>query len=208
MRKQILTFSLALLLTACATGRIKQIPADVRAYKKVNYFAQHTRAAFKAVGTLDGNSLEGLLTIQKIGEEDFDVQLLTGGTFRVLYAIVSPEGVAYRYLFKDVDNALVRGRITQFLNLLLQDPGVYQRSHSSKETVTVVYKNDTATIKLFYRPGNAYPYSARTSASFNNADMTYDEYAPSTADGDEQLPHILVYVDGKIRLDLTLISLR
>lgn len=208
MRKQILTFSLALLLTACATGRIKQIPTDVRAYKKVDYFAEHTRAAFKAVGTLDGNALEGLLTVQKIGEEDFDVQLLTGGTFRVLHAIVSPEGIAYRYLFKDVDTALVRGRITQFLNLLLQNPGVYQRSSSSQEMVTVVYKNDTATLKFFYRPGSVYPYSARTSTVINNADMTYDEYAPSTADGDEELPHALIYVDGKIRLDMTLISLR
>ena len=208
MRKQILTFSLALLLTACATGRIKQIPTGMRAYKKVDYFASHSRVAFKVVGTLDGNALEGLMTVQKIGEDDFDVQLSTGGLFRVLYAIVSPEGVAYRYLFPDVDNAPVRGRITQFLNLLLQAPGVYQRSRVEKDRITVVYKNDTATLKFFYRPGETYPYSARTSTLINSADMTYDEYAPSTADGDEQLPHMLIYVDGKIRLDLTLISLR
>ncbi len=208
MRKQILTFSLALLLTACATGNMKSIPPSVRNYKKVNYFATHSQAAFKAVGSLDGNSLEGVLQIKKIGEEDFDVQLLTGGIYRVLQATVSPEGVAYRYLFKDVDNALVRGRITQFLNLLLQNPGVYESSRSSQETVTVVYKSTSAKTKLFYRPDALYPYAARTSTTFNNADLAYGEYTPSSAQGEEELPHVLVYQDGNIRLDLTLISLR
>ena len=186
MRKQILTFSLALLLTACATGRIKQIPTDVRAYKKVNYFATHQQAAFKGVGSLDGNSLSGVLQVKKIGAEDFDVQLLSGGVYRVLHATLSPEGVAYRYLF----------------------PDLYERSRVTQEDVTVVYKNPTATLKFFYHPGEAYPYAARTSTMLNNADMRYGEYAPSTADGEEQLPHVLVYQDGKIRLDLTLISLR
>lgn len=208
MRKQILTFSLALLLTACATGRIKQIPTDVRSYKKVNYFAQHEQAAFQVVGSLDGNSLEGLLKIKKIGEEDFDVQLVTGGLYRVLYAMVTPQGIAYRYLFPDVDNSVVRGRITQFLNLLLQDPGVYERSHVSDGKVQVVYKNAQAKITLFYDEGQTYPYAARTRTTLNGADLSYYEYTPSTAQGDEYLPHELTYQDGKIRLDMTLISLR
>ncbi len=208
MRKQILTFSLALLLTACATGRIRQIPTDVRGYKKVNYFAQHQQVAFKAVGSLDGDSLDGLLQVKKIGDEDFDVQLLAGGMYRVLHAMVTPQGIAFRYLFPDVDNSLVRGRITQFLNLLLQDVGVYERSSASDGKVQITYKNAEAKITLFYDEGQTYPYAARTRTTLNGADLSYYEYAPSTPQGDEYLPHELTYVDGKIRLDMTLISLR
>ena len=120
MFKRILTFSLAVLLAACAGGRVKEIPADVRDYKKVDFFTQgRTQAAFKVLGQMEQDYMEGVLRIKKIGERDYDVVLMTGAAYRVLHATVSPEGVAYRYLFKEADTPLVRGRITQFLNLLL-----------------------------------------------------------------------------------------
>ena len=47
MFKRILTFSLAVWLAACAGGRVKEIPADVRDYKRVDFFTQgRTQAAF------------------------------------------------------------------------------------------------------------------------------------------------------------------
>ena len=130
MFKRILTFSLAVWLAACAGGRVKEIPADVRDYKRVDFFTQgRTQAAFKVMGQMDDNYMEGVLRIKKIGASDYDVVLMTGAAYRVLHAAVSPEGVAYRYLFKDADSAPVRARITQFLNLLVSDPGLYQSRH-------------------------------------------------------------------------------
>lgn len=209
MRKQILTFSLALLLTGCAVHFAKQIPPQAREYKKVNFFAaDHKQIAFKAVGSMNGSALEGVLQIKKIGEEDFEVLLMTGGAYRVLHATVTPEGIAYRYLFKDVDNALVRSRITQFLNLLLLDVGTYEKMSTSKTQTTLVYKNRFAKTKLFYETGAAYPYGAQSVLPLNTADLNYGEYAPASADSDVQVPHLLIYRDGQVTLELTLISLR
>lgn len=208
MYKQILTFSLALLLTACATARVRQIPPSVRAYQKVNFFDSHRQIAFKASGTLDGNRLEGVLQIKKIGAEDFDVLLMTDGAYRVLHATVTPQGIAYRYLFKDVDNVLVRGKINQFLYLLLGPLGTYERYQSTKNGALVWYQNEHAKIKLTYENYSVYPVQAHTVTALNTAVMYYNQYAPSNAQGEEQLPHELVYEDGKVVLTLDLISLK
>ncbi|MBR5151221.1 MAG: hypothetical protein IKW71_00090, partial [Elusimicrobiaceae bacterium] len=85
MLKQILTFSLLLLLVACATTRVKQVPTQVRAFKKVNFFVEgKTQAGFKVVGMLDDMMMDGVVTVKKIGEEDFEVMLLTGGLCKVM----------------------------------------------------------------------------------------------------------------------------
>ncbi len=210
MLKQILTFSMVLLLSACATTRVKQIPPQVRDFKKVNFFAEGKKqAGFKVTGTMDDMMTDGVLTVKKIGEEDFEVVLLTGGLYKVLHAIVSPEGVAYRYLFKDVDNALVRGRITQLLDLLFSNPGTYAGMRQTKmgET-TVIYKAARAKETFTYEAGQVYPISARTSTTLNSADLTYADYTPVSADGETLVPHTLVYKDGKIVLEMQLISLR
>ena len=210
MLKQILTFSMVLLLIGCATTRVKQIPTEVRDLKKVNFFAEgKTQAGFKVTGTMDGMMADGLVTVKKIGDEDYEVILLTGGIYKVLHAIVSPEGIAYRYLFKDVDNTLVRGRITQLLDLLFSNPGTYAGMRHEKDGgVTVIYKAARAKETFTYEKDNVYPVTARTITTLNSADLTYADYMPLSADGEVQIPHTLVYKDGKILLELMLISLR
>ncbi len=209
MLKQILTFSCALLLCACATARVKQVPAEVRALQKVNFFAEgKTQAGFKVTGTMDGMMTDGVVTAKKIGEEDVEVTLLTGGLYKVMHAIVSPEGVAYRYLFKDVDNAVVRGRITQLLDLLFSAPGTYAGLRTKSGQTRVTYQGPRAKEILIYEGGAVYPTAARTVTTLNSADLTYGDYMPISADGTVSVPHELVYKDGKITLELQLISLR
>lgn len=209
MLKQILTFSCAVLLCACATVHVKQVPAQVRGLQKVTFFAEgKTQAAFKVTGTLDGMMTDGVVTAKKIGEEDVEVTLLTGGLYKVMHAIVSPEGVAYRYLFKDVDNALVRGRITQLLDLLFLPPGTYAKSTTKKGQTRVTYQGPRAKAVFIYEDGAVYPTAARTVTTLNSADLTYGDYMPISADGTVSVPHELIYKDGKITLELQLISLR
>ncbi|MCQ2411239.1 MAG: hypothetical protein MJ053_07295 [Elusimicrobiaceae bacterium] len=209
MTKQILAFSLAILLCACAGGQIKRSSVDMHAYKKVDFFAAgYSRAAFKIVGTMNDVALEGVLTVKKIGEQDFEVSVMTAGAYRVLYATVTPQGIAYRQLFPDADTSLVRSRISQFLNLLLLPPGVYQRNRVTKEQLTVFYKGEDGSVRLMYNLPNVYPAAAKTVTMLNTADLFYDEYAPADAEATVQVPHALVYKDGKIELSLTLISLK
>lgn len=209
MLKQILTFSCAVLLCACATARVKQIPAEVRTLQKVNFFAEgKTQAGFKVTGTMDGLMTDGVVTAKKIGEEDVEVTLLTGGLYKVMHAIVSPEGVAYRYLFKDVDNAVVRARITQLLDLLFLPPGTYAKSTTKNGQTRVTYQGPRAKEIFIYEDGAVYPTAARTVTTLNSADLTYGDYMPISADGTVSVPHELVYQDGKITLELQLISLR
>ncbi len=209
MLKQILTFSCAVLLCACATARVKQVPANVRTLQKVNFFAEgKTQAGFKVTGTMDGMMTDGVVTAKKIGEEDIEVALLTGGLYKVMHAIVSPEGVAYRYLFKDVDNAVVRARITQLLDLLFLPPGTYAGSRTKNGQTRVTYQGPRAKQIFIYEGGAVYPTAARTVTTLNSADLTYGDYMPISADGTVFVPHELVYKDGKITLELQLISLR
>ena len=209
MFKRILTFSLAVLLAACAGGRVKEIPADVRDYKKVDFFTQgRTQAAFKVLGQMDQDYMEGVLRIKKIGERDYDVVLMTGAAYRVLHATVSPEGVAYRYLFKEADTPLVRGRITQFLNLLLAEEGQFKSRRFKGDNVIVTYQGREAKEQFFYRKGEFYPYAAKSVVALNTGDLAYEEYAPFDAEGTAEVPHVVVYKDGNVTLDMTLISLR
>lgn len=209
MFKKILTFLVPLVLCACATPRVKQEPTQVREHKRVDFFAEeYQQAAFKVVGQLSDAYLEGVLLVKKIGDSEFDVQVLTGGTYRALQATVTPVGTAYKYLFPDVDKPLVRGRIEQFLNLLLLDPGEYKNYAASKTQSTITYKGKAATVRLFYAPGATYPFAAKTITMLNTADLTYADYAPAVAEGALQVPHQLVYKDGNITLDMQLISLR
>lgn len=209
MFKKILTFSLAVLLAACAGGRVREIPPDVRDYKKVNFFTQgRTQAAFKIIGQMHEDYMDGVLRIKKIGDSDYDVVLMTGAAYRVLHATVSPEGVAYRYLFKDADTAAVRARITQLLDLLVSDPGVYQSRRIKDGKVIITYQGRENKERLLYREGEPYPYAAQSVTLLNTADLAYDEYAPFDADGTAAVPHVLVYRDGNVTMDMTLISLR
>lgn len=209
MIKQILTFSCVLLLCACATTRVKQVPTEVRALQKVNFFVEgKTQAGFKVMGTMDGMMTDGVVTAKKIGDEDVEVTLLTGGLYKVMHAIVSPEGVAYRYLFKDVDNAVVRGRITQLLDLLFSAPGTYVGSRTKNGQMRVTYQGPRAKEIFIYQGGAVYPTAARTVTTLNSADLTYGDYMPISSDGTVSVPHELIYKDGKITLELQLISLR
>ena len=209
MLKQILTFSAVILLSACATAPLRTSAPEASTHKKVDFFAAgHTQAAFKVVGTMDEAGLEGVLVAKKIGEESYEVTVLTSGAYRLLHALVTPQGIAYRYLFPDADTALIRGRISQFLNLLLLDPGIYERKRTQKDQVMLTYKGQAATVRLFYRLDQEYPFTAKTSTLLNTADLFYGEYAPADAGGTIQVPHELLYKDGKIELALTLIRLK
>ena len=209
MLKQILTFSAVLFLVACSTVPVEQIPVQVREHKKVDFFVgENTVAAFKVVGRMDDFELEGVLRIQKIGPEDFDVKVLTGGSYRVLQANVTPEGIAYLYLFPEADTSLVRGRINQLLNLLVSNPGEYQKVHQKGDELTITYKGKEAKTRLIYQANQLYPLAAQSVTMLNTSDLFYREYAPADAEGILQIPHELIYKDGKIELDLTLISLK
>lgn len=209
MFKRILIVSMAVWLGACAGGKIKHVHSEVRPTKKVDFFAEtYTQAAFKLTGAMNGNLLEGVLVVKKIGEEDFDISVMSTGAYRVMQATLTPAGIAYRYLFPDADTALVRGKIHQFLNLLLLDVGIYQRRHVENGELTAVYKNPSSTVRLMYHAGQMYPYAAKTSTLLNTADLRYSQYTPADASGAVQIPHELVYKDGKIEITLTLISLK
>lgn len=209
MFKKCLIFSLVLFLAACHGRQIKQIPPDVRAQKRVDYFTDgRTQAAFKVVGQMNEDYLEGVLRIKKIGADDYDVMVMTGAAYRVLHALVSPEGVAYRYLFKDADTSVVRGRITQFLNVLVADPGVYKSRRVKNGKTTVTYQGKDLKTRLLYAGDNVYPYAVQSVALLNTGELFYNEYAPADAEGETEIPHALTYKDGNITLDMTLISVR
>ncbi len=209
MFKRIFILGVAVWLGACAGRAVKQIPPQVRVTKKVDFFAGgYSQAAFKLVGTMSNNSVEGVLVVKKIGEEDFDISVMGTGAYRVMQATLTPAGIAYRYLFPDADTALVRGRIHQFLNLLLLDVGVYQRFRVENNERTVTYKNPSSTVRLTYHNGQVYPSAAKTSTLLNTAELTYSQYAPADSFGAVQVPHELLYKDGKIEIILTLISLK
>lgn len=209
MFKQISIFCVAVFLCACAGGQMKQVPTQVRATKKVDFFAGGaTQVAFKVAGTTGDMGLEGVLVAQKIGDEEFEVSVMTAGAYRVMQATVTPAGIAYRYLFKDADTSFVRGRINQFLNLLLADVGVYQRYRAETDNFIVTYKNKNVSVRLMYKPAQAYPYAAKTITMLNTADLFYNEYAPANDSGSMQVPHELIYKDGNMEVTLTLISLK
>lgn len=208
MYKQILTFLGALLLCACATVGTKHNADSVSHLKTVDFFTQgKTQAAFKVVGTMDGMQMDGIVMAKKT-DETVTVGLLSGGLVRVLDAVVSPAKVEYRYLFSEVDNPVVRGRITQLLDLLFSAPGEYAGAHSKNGQTRVTYKGPRAKTIFVYEGSSVYPATARTVTALNSADLVYGDYMPVSPDGETAVPHELVYKDGKIVLELQLISLR
>jgi len=205
MLKLILTFSLAVVLSACASLQRTSVNTDLAHYERVNYFASHTQGAFKVTGTFEDFSMDGVLMVKKMGKNDFEVRLLSAGMFQVLKAVVTPEGIAWQYLFKDADNALVRGRITQLLDLLLM-PKTCRKIGVKNQEAVVACNGVRAKERFFYANNETYPVRSQTITTLNTADLAYADYAPADADG-HLLPHQLTYKDGKITLYLTLISL-
>ena len=198
MRKQIVILLSLCLLGACASFGVKQIPAQARGHKRVDYFsAGQERVAFKAIAQLDDGYLSGVLRIKKIGPQDYDVLLMGDGAYKYLEAVVSPSGVAYKYIFKDADTSLARSRVEQFLRLLLDEPGTFA-SYRVKDGMEV----------LTYKNQKQFPSEASSSTLLNTADITYEQYTPYGAEGDLEIPHLLIYKDGNITLDLELISIK
>ena len=70
------------------------------------------------------------------------------------------------------------------------------------------YEGNGLKTRLIYNEGNDYPAQAQSVTLLNTANLFYEEYAPSNAEGDAQIPHALTYKDGNITLDMRLISLR
>ena len=144
MYKQILTFLSVLLLCACASLRAKQEGGDVRNLKTVNFFAEgKQQVAFKVTGTLENMQMEGVLMAKRMADQ-INVVLLSGGLLRVLDVAISQDEVEYRYLLSEVDTALVRGRITQLLDLLFSAPQNYAGAHTKNGQTRVTYKGPRA----------------------------------------------------------------
>ena len=206
MPKLILTFSLALLLAACASLHKTPVVTDLNNYKRPDYFASHVQGAFKVEGTFEDFSMEGVMIVKKLGAQDLEVTLLSSGMFQVLKAVVTPEGIAWQYVFKDVDNALVRGRITQMLDLLLM-PKTCRKIGVKNGEAVVTCDGVRHKERFYYQNNEPYPVRAQTIAPLNTAELFYNDYVPADADGG-LLPHHLTYKDGKITLYLTMVSLR
>ena len=80
MPKLILTFSLAVLLAACATLHKTPVITDLDHYKRVDYFQNNDGGAFGVTGTFEDFSMDGVLVVKKMGASDFEVSLLSAGT--------------------------------------------------------------------------------------------------------------------------------
>ena len=209
MRKQIILLLSLGLLGACASVGVKQIPAAARGHKRVDYFsAGQERVAFKVVAQLEDGYLSGVLRIKKIGAQDYDVLLMGDGAYKYLEAVVSPSGVAYKYIFKDADTSLARGRVNQFLRLLLADPGSFMSYRVKDGMEEITYKNQDAKTRLVYPQGASFPSQAVSSALLNSAEINYEQYTPYGTEGNLEIPHLLIYRDGNITLDLELISMK
>ena len=168
--------------------------------------------AFKVVAQLSDGYLQGVLRVKKVGPDDYDVLLLGEGAYKYMEAVVSSSGVAYKHLFKDADTPFARGRINQFLQLLLAanviPPGTFSGYRVKNGEEFLTYKNKEGKPRLSYKEGAKYPSAAESSALLSKAELSYDEYAPVDADGALEIPHVAVYRVGGITLDLTLISVR
>lgn len=209
MYKKIILMFAACLLAACSTVGVKNIPSGARGHKRVDYFAGgRQQVAFKVVAQLSDGYLQGVLRVKKVGPDDYDVLLLGEGAYKYMEAVVSSSGVAYKHLFKDADTPFARGRINQFLQLLLADAGTFSGYRVKNGEEILTYKNKEGKTRLLYKEGATYPAAAESSTLLSKAELTYDEYAPVDADGALEIPHVAVYRVGGITLDLTLISVR
>ena len=205
MHKLILTFSLAVLLSACATLHRTPVITDVNYYRQPDFFAGYAQGSFEVKGTFEDLAMEGVLIVKKLGPSDYEVHLLSGGLFQVMKATVTPEGIAWQYLFKDVDNALVRGRITQLLDLLLMPKRCKKAAAKNGEAV-VTCDGIRAKERFYYAGNERYPVRAQTVTVLNTADLEYTEYTDAFAESGP-LPRYMTYRDGKITLYLTLFKL-
>lgn len=209
MRKQLFILFSLCLLGACASFGVKQIPPQARGHQRVDYFsAGQQRVAFKVMAQLEDGYLTGVLRIKKIGPEDYDVLLMGDGAYKYMEAVFSSTGVAYKYLFKEADTALARSRMNQFLRLLLASVGTFDSYRVKDGLETLTYKNQDDKIRLTYPQGEAFPSKARSSTLLNTAELTYEQYTPYGTEGDLQIPHLLIYTDGNITVDLELISMQ
>lgn len=69
MFKRILTFSLAVWLCACAGGKSSKCQAGCALIKSRFFVGGRTQAAFKAVGQMNEDYVEGVLRIKKSGRK-------------------------------------------------------------------------------------------------------------------------------------------
>ena len=205
MHKLILTFSLAVLLSACATLHKTPVITDVNYYRQPDFFAGYTQGSFEVKGTFEDLALEGVLIVKKLGPNDYEANLLSGGLFQVMKATVTPEGIAWQYLFKDVDNALVRGRITQLLDLLLM-PKRCKKADAKNGEAVLTCDGVRAKERFYYAGNEPDPVRAQTVTLLNTADLEYTQYTDAFAESG-RLPGRMIYRDGKITLYLTLFKM-
>lgn len=206
--KNLVMFICLVSLCACATLRPRQAPAEARAYKRPDFFAAgQTQAAFKLEAGRKDDLLTGVLRIKKLDEDNFDVLVLAEGAYKVLQAVVTPQGVAYQFLTKPADNSAVRSRLDAFLQLFLYPSKEYRGYKEKDGVVTVTYGAPEGKLRYFYRAGNPLPYQMTYDKFLGSATFTFGEYTPFNAAGDE-LPYLISYEDGSLEAQMTLISLR
>lgn len=206
MFKKAVLLGLSVLLGACAG--IKQIPADARGYHRPEFFKEgQTLAAFKVTARFKDQYWRGVLRVKKVDADGYSVLVLGDGAYKLLDAVLTPQGIAWKYIYPDGDKAVIRARAEQFLNLLLLEPEGFTRLSRTQSGVILSYKGAGAKWRYTYTGDNVWPESARTVTALNSAEMRYGQYTPFGESG-AYVPHVLVYKDGALTLDMTLISLR
>lgn len=204
--KKILSLSVCcFLLGACSSVGIKP-SCDGRSLARPSYFAAgQSLAAFKFVSAGYGGALEGVLQIKKIDEDAYDVSLFaSAGGYRLMQAVVTPQGAAYSFLVKEADNAVARAKAETFLKLLLFPPSGYKNCKEENGSLRVTYK-DGGTFRYEYAAGEQYPSALAHKKTLGSVRLSYGEYAPYE---EGQLPHYLYYRDGGAEAELFLLTLK
>lgn len=206
MLKKAVLLGLSVLLCACAG--VKSLPADARGYHRPGFFKEgETLAAFKVTARFKDQYWRGVLRVKKVDADGYSVLALGDGAYKLLEAVLTPQGIAWKYIYPDGDKAVIRSRAEQFLNLLLLEPEGFTRLSRTKTGVTLSYKGAGAAWRYTYAGDNTWPESAQTVTALNSAEMRYGQYTPF-GDSGAPVPHVLVYKDGALTLEMTLISLK
>lgn len=208
MFKKTVLFLSICLLSACATLKVKPVPSELRAYQRPDFFSQgQTQAAFKLQANAKDNYVQGVMRVNRLGEDDFDVMVFGEGMYRVMNAVVTPEGVAYKFLMKPADTSAVRKRIDGFLTLFLYPPNQFVSARDKNGYKILTYGAPDGKARYFYREGETLPEKMIYDKFLGSATLLFAEYTPYGEEG-EMIPHLIIYDDGAINAEMTLISMK
>lgn len=207
MKKCGILLAVILLLSACG-GNVRRGGCAGADFRVPSYFAAGQKlAAFKISAQAYGNRLDGILQIKKMDEDSFDVTLFAAaGGYKLVQAVVTPEGTAYSFLPKMADSAAARAKADAFLRVLLFPPASSARKTCRmKDGLNIVTYKDAVTRRYAYaEPGSA-PQYVTYKKTLGSARLNFDQYAPYE---EGEIPHYLFYRDGKLEAELALLTLK